>query len=255
MNSINTFFRQALISLLIMGGFFWGVSRVDWMDLMGLKPTFVADITSRSLWHFMEMQIDQSHDQDAIHRLDSMVTRLCHKNNLPEDEITVVLAKDSEVNAYATVGSHLVVNTGLLDDCRSDAELMGVLAHEVAHLQLGHIQRSVQAEFGTIVFFTLISGGQNSGTMANILKEITTNAFSRHYEQEADDTAVTYLQKAGTDPCALADFLDRMPSYGPLSYAGTHPDSRERANTIRRKAKKLSKNKAPSAQSKLKDKR
>src|SRR5690606_1566950 len=113
---------------------------------------------------------------------------------------------NDEVNAFALPNGHLVINSQLIIDAKNQDEVLGVIAHELAHIHLNHINKKLAKEFGIAIVVNAIAGN-NSEVLAEISQTIASNAFSRQDEREADLEAITYLERAQISPKALADFL------------------------------------------------
>ena len=147
------------------------------------------------------------------------------------------------MNAFALPGRRLVIHSGLIRNAQGPDEVAGVLAHELAHSELGHIRQKLIKEAGLTLLMAWISG--NLGFENNVIHEmarvLSSTAFDRKYESEADRCAVEYLKKAGVNPNGLAKFMDRLAkneSAGPIpmEWLSTHPASAKRAQYIRQSA-------------------
>ncbi len=169
-----------------------------------------------------------------------------------------VIVKDNEVNAYAMPGGVIVVNSGLILNTRSEAELAAVLAHEVAHVAQRHIARRMAdpsnnpwiAGLGMLAGAAAASKNPDAG-QAIMTSSIAAQAhhmlsFSRSEEAEADRVGLQILASAGYDPMAMADFmemLDRRPK-GELSgditkYLQSHPLDIDRVSDLRSRANQM----------------
>ena len=129
--------------------------------------------------------------------------------------ISVKVIDSHEVNAFALPGGFLFVNTGLILKADSEAELAGVMAHEIAHVAARHATRQMsRANIFNIASIPLIFMGGWAGygvrQAAGLAVPMTFLKFSRGFEQEADRLAVQYLYRAGYDPPALIDFLEKL---------------------------------------------
>ncbi|HEX8638803.1 MAG TPA: M48 family metallopeptidase, partial [Pyrinomonadaceae bacterium] len=123
---------------------------------------------------------------------------------------TIKVIDSDEVNAFALPGGYFYVNKGLILAADNEAELAGVMAHEIAHVAARHAmenQGKMQAIqyglLGTIIFGGPIAStiAQNAGGMAQMLSFFK---FSRGAEEEADKFGVQYLYASGYDPTAMA---------------------------------------------------
>ena len=153
---------------------------------------------------------------------------------------TIKVIDSDEVNAFALPGGFFFVNKGLILAADNEAELAGVMAHEIAHVAARHAmenQGKMQAIqyglLGTILFGGGIAGAiaQNAGGFAQLLSFMQ---FSRGAESEADVLGVQYLYASGYDPTAMATMFEKLSAKnkkkpGTLSKIfATHPQSIDR---------------------------
>jgi len=145
-------------------------------------------------------------------------------------EFEVVVAKDEAVNAFALPGGFLTVNSGLLDAAESGEEVAGVLGHEIQHALLRHGTKRILREVGGGIALSLVLGGEPTG-IGNLAGQLTSLAYDRGQESEADARGVDLLVKAGIDPSGLGRFFERLAKSGgptPPTLLSTHPDPGER---------------------------
>ncbi len=129
---------------------------------------------------------------------------------------TIKVIDSDEVNAFALPGGYFFVNRGLILAADNEAELAGVMAHEIAHVAARHAmenQGKLQAiNYGLLA--TIIFGGgiastvaQNAGGFGQLLSFLK---FSRNAEKEADSLGVQYLYAAGYDPTGMATMFEKL---------------------------------------------
>ncbi|MFI5196404.1 MAG: M48 family metallopeptidase [Chitinophagales bacterium] len=172
----------------------------------------------------------------VVQVMDEIKTCLCTGNAIDPDEIHLHLIESDDVNAFALPGNHIVVYTGLINQCDSVTELCGVLSHEIAHLQLNHVMKRLINEIGIGVLATIATNG-NSQVVSQIIKTLSSTAFERKQESEADAKGVEFLKHARINPRGFSDFMFKIADSKPgtpsrLAWLSTHPDSKERAETI-----------------------
>jgi beta-barrel assembly-enhancing protease len=153
---------------------------------------------------------------------------------------TIKVIDSDEVNAFALPGGFFFVNKGLILAADNEAELAGVMAHEIAHVAARHAmenQGKMQAIqyglLGTILFGGGIASAiaQNAGGFAQLLSFMQ---FSRGAESEADTLGVQYLYASGYDPTAMSTMFEKLSAKnkkkpGTLSKIfATHPQSIDR---------------------------
>jgi predicted Zn-dependent protease len=153
---------------------------------------------------------------------------------------TIKVIDSDEVNAFALPGGFFYVNKGLILAADNEAELAGVMAHEIAHVAARHAvenqAKANLAQYG-LMAGSIVFGGipgliiNNAGPLAAILGFMK---FSRSAESEADKLGVQYLYAAGYDPNALATMFEKLAAKnqkkpGFISKAfSTHPQPPER---------------------------
>lgn len=128
---------------------------------------------------------------------------------------TIKVIDASEVNAFALPGGFLYVNSGLLLATDEEAEMAGVMAHEVAHVAARHaVRQMTRSHFANIASIPLIFVGGGVGyaarSAAGIGVPMSFMKFSRGFEEEADYLGVQYLYKTGYDPQSLMSFLEKI---------------------------------------------
>ena len=158
------------------------------------------------------------------------------RNSDAKVNFVIKVLDSEEVNAFALPGGFLYVNRGLLLATENEAELAGIMAHEIAHVAARHATRQMtRSQIIDFASLPLIAfGGAFVLAARETVGSITTLKFSRNYEVEADYLAVEYAYKAGYDPAALLTVLERLSieerqSQGSVANAlATHPQSRDR---------------------------
>ncbi len=222
-------------------GVFLLVSRVNWMKLFRIEK--MTDALEKKLgdivWSDMEGQsIEKGKDFD---RVSSLVASLCKANGIDSKKIKIHIFSDNEVNAFALPDRHMVVHAGLLNSVKSNDELSGVLAHEIAHMELSHVMKKLLKQMGYSLLISITTGEAGGGAIKELLGMLSSTAYDRKLEKDADIKAVEYLKKTGISPNGFADFLYRLGekdgSLGSLSWISTHPDSKERARYVRGEGK------------------
>jgi predicted Zn-dependent protease len=130
---------------------------------------------------------------------------------------TVRVIDSREVNAFALPGGFLFVNTGMLLRTESEAELAGVLAHEIAHVAARHgTKQATRKELVNYASMPLVLAGGWLGYSLRLLVGVAApmgfNQFTRGMERQADTLGLDYLYRSGYDPLAFVDFFERMGS-------------------------------------------
>jgi predicted Zn-dependent protease len=164
-----------------------------------------------------------------------------------QSDFNVTLLNSSVDNAFAVPGGYVYVTRQLVGLMNNEAELAGVLGHEVGHVAARHSARRQQTAqrnqllgvLGQVlsgVVFGNTALGQLGQQIAGTAPQLATLSYSRNQELEADQLGVTYLRRAGYDPRAMATVLQSLAAQNALNaqlqgrdatipeWASTHPD-------------------------------
>ena len=124
-----------------------------------------------------------------------------------------VIDDPATVNAFATPGGRIYVYTGLLLAAENEAEVIGVLGHEIGHVVGRHSARQLVASNGLQVVVDMALG-KNGGEVAKLAAGLAGKgaqlAYGRDMELEADQYGARYASGAGYDPRGLATFFEKL---------------------------------------------
>ena len=137
------------------------------------------------------------------------------RNSDAKVPFTIKVVDDDSINAFALPGGFFYVNSGLILAADEEAELAGVMAHEIAHVAARHATRQMTrgqwANFGTLPLIFLGGGvGYAARAAASLAVPATFMKFSRGFETEADYLGLQYLYKTGYDPQAFISFFEKV---------------------------------------------
>jgi predicted Zn-dependent protease len=137
------------------------------------------------------------------------------RNSDAKVPFTIKVIDSEEINAFSLPGGFLYVNCGLIQAAQEEAELAGVMAHEIAHVAAHHATRQLtHSQMFNLASIPLIFVGGGLGLAvkeaAALAIPVTLTRFSRSFEAEADYLGVEYLYQAGYDPQAFISFFERV---------------------------------------------
>lgn len=230
---------RTVIVFALFFGLFFGLSQIDWMTLLKVEKTTKSNEEKLGafVWESIKGTEVIVEEESVTNAIDSLITTICDANDMESSEIKVHIIQKSEVNAFALPNYHLVIYTGLILESENEAELCGVLSHELAHMQLEHVMKKMVKEIGLATIVSITAGNGGGQVVMESLKHLTSSAYDRSLEEEADIKAVDYLVNAKIDPEQFANFMFRLGGKSNgidqyLEWVSTHPDSRERAESI-----------------------
>jgi predicted Zn-dependent protease len=155
----------------------------------------------------------------------------------PLSEVRVAIMDDSHVNAASAGGGEFYVTTGLLLKA-NDEQLRGVLAHELAHDDLGHVAKAqtlgAGLGIGVIILDQIFPG---SGQITPIAGALITRGYSRQEEYEADRHGVDLLKRVGYSKQSMIETLTwllRTEGASGGGFLATHPDTQDRIDALKK---------------------
>jgi beta-barrel assembly-enhancing protease len=172
--------------------------------------------------------------------VDSIGQNIAHRqtDRTAIDFTFTVIDNDTVVNAFAVPGGFVYVYTGLLKNVRNEAEIAGVLAHEIAHVAKRHGAKQMVKQYGMDLLLDVVVGDSTATRQViDISSGLLFLRYSRDNEFEADSCAVEYLTLAGYNPSGMKTFLEYLEATGGsspklLNFLSTHPPTDERVSRV-----------------------
>ena len=202
-----------------------------------------------------ERQLPMMNDGSVDDYVDDLVERLGgvapgHKFPYQAKVVNAV-----EINAFALPGGYLYLHRGLIEKARTEGELAGVVAHEIAHIALRHgthnASKAYAAQAGIGVLGGVLGRGQprSTGQIINVVGGLGLNAvflkYSRDAETQADIVGTQILSRAGYDPMDMANFFEvlrQQHAKDPsrlAEFMSSHPSPANRAARVQQEARLL----------------
>lgn len=159
----------------------------------------------------------------------------------------VAIFDSDEINAISTPGGHILISKGLVESCNSEDALASVIAHELAHIQIGHSKKAIEGERNldaitsglSVVFaaggkdFTVEDVNNLNNTSDSFTRRVVRSGYSNSQEFEADEYAMQLMTMAGYNPYALVYMLEAIKGHSEATLLGwgkTHPSPEKRIN-------------------------
>lgn len=194
------------------------------------SPNTVSDVDELELGRQMATIWMQGQPLDETPGLQNYVNRLgrwlSQQSSRPSLPWTFAVVDEADFQAYSAPGGYVFVSRGLLDRCADEAELAGLLAHEIAHVAQRHGLRAMQKAASAEPAIA-----QN---LAALAWHIQRSGMGAPAEFEADRLAVTMVARSGLDPYGLMAALVQQNALNDsdLHYAEAHPQSRLRLDQL-----------------------
>jgi len=206
-----------------------------------ITPQFEQDLAAKGL-QALGASLTPSPDVQTKQYLQKLVDKLLAKSpGGPPFTYVVDVVDNPAVNAMAFPNGRIFVHTGLLKFCESEAELVTVLSHEIAHVYAHHSARALQSSWQKqqITSTLLTAAGVNNSNLkeqlitlgANVGLELLARGYSRNEEKEADKYGTHLAFNAGYNPTLMTKFFLRLYEANPkqpFKWLSTHPPTTER---------------------------
>lgn len=189
--------------------------------------------------------VEDSRLQNYVNGVGERVARDTERSDV---QYQFFLLDSPVVNAFALPGGYVYVTRGLMAVANTEAQLAGVLAHEIGHVTARHsaerYSHGVAASLGAALLSAAL-GSNTAAQAANIGSQLYLSSYSRGQENQADELGIRYLHRAGYDTDAMAQFLESLGRYSAFenqeagrqdnsaSYFSTHPQTQDRVNLAR----------------------
>ena len=201
-----------------------------WGKPSRLKPSvgLVGNMRNASLTHYINL-------------VGKTVAEVSDRPNL---NFHFAILNSKEQNAFAAPGGYIFVTIGLLKTLKNEAELAGVLAHEVAHITQKHMLETIRrgALLANVSEFSMAAMNKNPEMFSNVIDEITDKLFTKGLDKdkefEADVYGIEFAYRAGYNPKGLQDYLRTLRSqegHAQSRFFTTHPSTSTRIKKIEAK--------------------
>ncbi|MGA1475401.1 MAG: M48 family metallopeptidase [Prochlorothrix sp.] len=175
-------------------------------------------------------------DNDQIQAyINAIGQRLVPHSTRPNLTYTFQVIESEQINAFATMGGYVYVTTGLLALAENEAEVAGVIGHEIGHIEGKHLINQIRET--AIQRGVLTAAGIDRSTIAQLGVELALRRpNSRRDERDSDSRGLRMLGAAGYGQVGMASFMQKLANQGgsPPEFLSTHPSSSSRVADIER---------------------
>jgi predicted Zn-dependent protease len=170
--------------------------------------------------------------------LNEVGQRIAKVSDRTDIEYHFKVIESDMVNAFAAPGGYIYFYTGLLRHMETEAELAGVMAHEISHVVGRHGVKRMQTAMGVGMAWELLSGDEQSDVFQAAVMvglNLAFAGYSREAEREADEFGMYYMVQAGYHPQGMIDMFNTLAELGGAGYSNvfeklvaSHPETQER---------------------------
>lgn len=192
----------------------------------------------------VEKQFEVIHDPRLQQYIDALGGKLARSRYASDFPYTFKVVADESINAFALPGGPMFVHTGLIKEAESEAQLVGVMAHEMSHVALRH--GTNQASKANLIQLPAllagqVAGGSLLGSLAQAGVGLGANSvllkFSRSAESQADYNGALIMSDAGYNPIELARFFEKLEAQSgkqgrAAEFFSSHPNPGNRVQAI-----------------------
>ncbi len=221
------------------------VRAISWFELLirGAQILQLSNISDRQ-----EVELGKQINQELIksgqakiyrnrslnNYINNIGQQLAKTSSRPNIPYTFQVVDDKNINAFATMGGYVYVNTGLILKADNEAELASVIGHEIGHIVGRHAIEQMRET--AIAQGMLSTAGLETSKAVQIGVELAlTRRHSRQDELEADRFGLENLKKAGYAPSGMLGFMKKLLEAGGRStptFLSTHPATSERIERL-----------------------
>ena len=233
----------AIMSVTVIASFSAHAQEFDFGDF-----NFISVEDEISMGREMSAEVEKEHPlyadgqvQRYVRDIGGRIARYVPKNaRIP---LTVKVVKDDEVNAFTIPGGYVYVNSGLIKRLDTEAELAGVIAHEMAHAVNRDGTKQLTRMYGISFMLNLVLGSdapQWQQIVGDLFSTFGLLSYGRAAESEADRGAVYISRAAGYNPVGYLDFLKKLQEMEEsqpnllTELFSTHPEISGRITTVER---------------------
>lgn len=176
------------------------------------------------------------HDRELQEYVSNLGAKLARSRYASDFPYSFKVVADDSVNAFALPGGPMYIQTGLIKEVESEAQLAGVMSHEMSHVALRH--GTNQASKANLVQMPLaLAGGEGGGLLGSVVQSSVLLKFSRGAEAQADYNGVLIMSDAGYNPIELARYFERLEAQTAKEsrlreFLSSHPNSGNRVQAI-----------------------
>ena len=197
-----------------------------------------------------ERELSILNDRQATAYIDSLGRRLAAHAPGEKYPYQFKIVNDTAINAFALPGGFVYVNRGALEAADNEAQIAGVLAHEIGHVALRHGTNQASKAYAAQIPLALLGGAMGNNSVGGVLAQLGVSfatsslllKYSRDAESQADLMGTQILYDSGYDPRAMVEFFEKIQKESKgraIQFLSDHPNPENRISNVQREIQRL----------------
>jgi beta-barrel assembly-enhancing protease len=218
---------------------------VDWLPILirgvqviqlsNISPRQEVDIGRQINKQLLSSEVRLYRNSEINRYVEQIGKRLASNSDRPDIPYTFQVVQDNSINAFATLGGFVYVNTGLLKTAENEAELASVIAHEIGHVGGRHLVKQMRQK--ALASGVATAAGLDRNQAIAIGVDLALNRpRSREDEYDADRRGLKTLTRAGYAQSGMVSFMQKLlkSRSGVPTFLNTHPATSDRIQALQR---------------------
>ncbi len=170
--------------------------------------------------------------QNYINSVGQKIARVSHNQSF---KYQFTALQDKSVNAFALPGGYIFITKGMLQNLETEAQLAGILGHEIVHVVARDVANAMSTQIGIDLLLSAVTSEKTPQTVLTVAQlgtQIMSLRFSRQDEREADLGGLDYMIAAGYNPYGLVESMEMLAAQNrerPIEFLSTHPAPENRS--------------------------
>lgn len=193
-----------------------------------------------------EKELRILNDRQAVSYIESLGRRLASYAPGERYPYQFKIVNDSSINAFALPGGFVYINRGAIEAADTEAQIAGVMAHEIGHVVLRHGTHQMSNAYLAQAPFAVLGGLIGRSSIAGVVAQLGTTTVLLHYSREAETQAdlmgTQILHDSGYDPRAMVEFFEKIEAESKgraIQFFSDHPNPDNRIGNVQREIQRL----------------
>lgn len=214
-----------------------GIRIVQGVQLSNLSPKQEMELGSQINAQLLRSEMKlYDDDPELVAYINEIGQRLAEESDRPELDYSFQVVDSDQVNAYATVGGYTYITTGLLKMARNEAEVAGVIGHEIGHIEGKHLITQMAREAWRAGLMSAAGVDRNRAVQIGVELAVR-RPRSRENEYDSDLRGLRIMREAGYAESGMVSFMTKLAeksaSSAPPTFLSTHPHGADRVVALK----------------------